>query len=39
MLPNAELNVLPDAGHMLWLDDAAQVGNTIRTFLNESSPT
>ena len=33
MLPTAELSVLPDAGHMLWLDDAAQVGQTLRTFL------
>lgn len=37
MLPDAELNVLPDAGHMLWLDDAAHVGNAIRTFLDDSS--
>lgn len=36
MLPNAELSVLPDAGHMLWLDDAAQVGQTLRTFLRAS---
>jgi pimeloyl-ACP methyl ester carboxylesterase len=38
MLPNAELNLLTDAGHMLWLDDAAYVGNAIRTFLGGSSP-
>jgi pimeloyl-ACP methyl ester carboxylesterase len=38
MLPNAELSVLPDGGHMLWLDDAAHVGNAIRTFLGGSSP-
>jgi pimeloyl-ACP methyl ester carboxylesterase len=36
-LPNAELNVLPNAGHMLWLDDAVHVGNTIRTFLDDST--
>ena len=36
MLPNAELSVLPDAGHMLWLDDAAQVGERLRTFLSGS---
>jgi pimeloyl-ACP methyl ester carboxylesterase len=36
MLPNAELSVLPDGGHMLWLDDAAHVGNAIRTFLDDS---
>ena len=35
-LPNAELNVLPNAGHMLWLDDAVHVGNAIRTFLDDS---
>jgi len=38
MLPDAELNVLRDAGHMLWLDDAAHVGNAIRSFLGGSSP-
>jgi pimeloyl-ACP methyl ester carboxylesterase len=38
MLPDADLNVLPDAGHMLWLDDAAHVGNAIRTFLGDSRP-
>ena len=38
ILPTAELSVLPDGGHMLWLDDAAQVGNTIRPFLGGSSP-
>jgi pimeloyl-ACP methyl ester carboxylesterase len=37
MLPNAELNVLPNAGHMLWLDDAVHMGNAIRTFLNDST--
>jgi pimeloyl-ACP methyl ester carboxylesterase len=37
LLPNAELNVVPDAGHMLWLDDATRVGNAIRTFLNDST--
>jgi len=36
-LPNAELDVLPDAGHMLWLDDAVHVGNAIRTFLDNST--
>ena len=36
-LPNADLNVLPDAGHMLWLDDAVHVGNAIRTFLDDST--
>jgi pimeloyl-ACP methyl ester carboxylesterase len=38
MLPNADLRVLPDGGHMLWLDDAAHVGNAIRTFLGDSRP-
>lgn len=37
MLPNAELSVLPDGGHMLWLDDAAHVGKTIRAFLGDSN--
>ena len=36
-LPNAELDVLPDAGHLLWLDDAVHVGNAIRTFLDDST--
>jgi pimeloyl-ACP methyl ester carboxylesterase len=35
MLPNAELRVLPDGGHMPWLDDAAQVGQALRTFLGD----
>jgi 2-hydroxy-6-oxonona-2,4-dienedioate hydrolase len=38
MLPDAELSVLPEGGHMLWLDDAAYVGNAIRTFLAGSRP-
>jgi pimeloyl-ACP methyl ester carboxylesterase len=38
MLPDAELNVLPDAGHMPWLDDAANVGKAIRTAFGGSSP-
>ena len=38
ILPSAELSVLPDGGHMLWLDDAAHVGNAIRTFLGDSRP-
>jgi len=36
-LPNAELDVLPNAGHMPWLDDAVHVGNAIRTFLDDST--
>jgi pimeloyl-ACP methyl ester carboxylesterase len=36
MLPNADLHVLPDGGHMPWLDDAAHVGNAIRTFLGDT---
>jgi pimeloyl-ACP methyl ester carboxylesterase len=36
MLPHAELSILPDAGHMLWLDDAAKVGQKLRTFLSGS---
>jgi 2-hydroxy-6-oxonona-2,4-dienedioate hydrolase len=36
LLPNAELSVVPGAGHMLWLDDAPQVGQTLRTFLRTS---
>jgi pimeloyl-ACP methyl ester carboxylesterase len=35
MLPNADLRVLPDGGHMPWLDDAAQVGQALRTFLGD----
>jgi pimeloyl-ACP methyl ester carboxylesterase len=38
MLPDAELNVLPDAGHMPWLDDPANVGMAIRTAFGGSSP-
>jgi pimeloyl-ACP methyl ester carboxylesterase len=33
LLPRAELTVLPEAGHLPWLDDANQVGDTLRTFL------
>jgi 2-hydroxy-6-oxonona-2,4-dienedioate hydrolase len=35
MLPNADLRVLADGGHMPWLDDAAQVGQALRTFLGD----
>jgi pimeloyl-ACP methyl ester carboxylesterase len=38
MLPNADLRVLQDGGHMPWLDDAAQLGQAIRTFLGDSRP-
>jgi 2-hydroxy-6-oxonona-2,4-dienedioate hydrolase len=38
MLANADLRVLPDAGHMPWLDDAAQVGQALRTFLGDVRP-
>ena len=37
LLPNAELNIVPDAGHMLWLDDAVHVANAIGTFLDDST--
>lgn len=39
MLPNADLRILPDSGHMPWLDDAGQVGQALRTFLGGSNPT
>jgi pimeloyl-ACP methyl ester carboxylesterase len=38
MLPDAKLNVLRDGGHLLWLDDPVHVGNTIRSFLDDSHP-
>ena len=38
MLPDADLRVIPDGGHMPWLDDAARVGNAIRTFLDNVRP-
>ena len=38
MLPNADLRVVADGGHMPWLDDAAQVGQTLRTFLGDVRP-
>lgn len=38
MLPNADLDVLPDGGHMPWLDDAAAVGQALRTFLGDVRP-
>ena len=38
MLPNADLRVLADGGHMPWLDDAAQVGQALRTFLGDRRP-
>jgi 2-hydroxy-6-oxonona-2,4-dienedioate hydrolase len=38
MLPNADLRVLPDGGHMPWLDDAAEVGQALRIFLGDSRP-
>jgi pimeloyl-ACP methyl ester carboxylesterase len=33
-LPHARLYVVPDAGHMLWLDDPERIGGELRTFLN-----
>ncbi|HET7182514.1 MAG TPA: alpha/beta hydrolase [Candidatus Limnocylindrales bacterium] len=36
-LPHAQLHVIPDAGHMLWLDDARGVGNAVRSFLESSA--
>jgi 2-hydroxy-6-oxonona-2,4-dienedioate hydrolase len=35
-LPNAELHVVTDGGHMPWLDDAGKVGQTVRTFFGRS---
>lgn len=33
-LPNAELEMLPDAGHAVWMDDADHVAATAKTFFN-----
>ena len=38
MLPDADLRVIPDGGHMPWLDDAVHVGDAIRTFLDDVRP-
>lgn len=35
-LPNAELHVVTDGGHMPWLDNAGEVGQAVRAFLGES---
>ena len=35
MLPNAGLSVLPEGGHLPWLDDADHVGRALRTFLGD----
>jgi pimeloyl-ACP methyl ester carboxylesterase len=32
-LPSQDLVVMPGAGHLPWLDDAAAVGRSVRTFL------
>ena len=33
LLPNASLELVEGAGHMLWWDDAERVGRSIREFL------
>lgn len=34
LLPNASLQILPGAGHLLVLDDARRVGAAVREFLD-----
>ncbi len=35
-LPNANLHVLTDGGHVPWLDDAGEVAQVVRTFFGQS---
>lgn len=35
-LPAARLEVLPDAGHLPWLDNPAHVGQSVVSFLHHS---
>jgi pimeloyl-ACP methyl ester carboxylesterase len=35
-LPAAELEVVPDAGHLVWLDDPVAVGRRIDRFLRDT---
>jgi 2-hydroxy-6-oxonona-2,4-dienedioate hydrolase len=35
-LPNAELHVVTDGGHMPWLDAGGEVGQAVRTFFGQS---
>lgn len=32
--PNAELQLMPGAGHAVWMDDAELAAETVRTFLS-----
>jgi pimeloyl-ACP methyl ester carboxylesterase len=36
-IPNAQLSVIPDAGHMVMLEQPHLVANSLRSFLNEIS--
>lgn len=35
-VPNAELKMMPDAGHAVWIDDPRYVGRVVRDHLDES---
>jgi len=39
LIPNAQLAVIPDAGHFVLYDDPEKVLPTVATFLNEPEPT
>ena len=34
VMPNAQLEVMPDSGHAPWLDDPQHVANSMRSFLS-----
>ena len=36
-IPNAQLSVIPDAGHMVMLEQPHLVANSLRSFLNDIS--
>jgi len=35
-LPNCELEIMPGAGHAVWLDDPVQVANTTARWLSHT---
>ncbi len=38
LMPNAELEMIPESGHLPWLDFPAEIGRRTRAFLDEGRP-
>ena len=37
-IPNAELELLPNTGHAVWMDDPDRAAQVTRTFLSDKTP-